>query len=204
MNKESYRTLAGEFRHEIEKVKGSRFLAAVAPTRNEDEAQELVSRQRKEFHDARHHCSAWRFGRTGQEFRYSDDGEPSGSAGKPILQAIDGRELCDVTVVVTRYFGGTKLGVGGLVRAYGGAAAEALDRAEIIVVTLKRRFRLKYSYECSGPIQGLLNEFEFDPTRAEYGAEVELELEIPLKLCDAFLREFTERTAGRGECRELT
>jgi uncharacterized YigZ family protein len=199
---ETYRTLESQFRHETDKVKGSRFLATVAPASNTEEAQELVERVRREFHDARHHCSAWRFGLTGQAFRYSDDGEPSGSAGKPLLQAIDGRELVDVAVVVTRWFGGTKLGVGGLVRAYGGAAAEALDLAETVVVTLKRHFKFEYAYECSGPIQGLLSEFDFEPKKAEYGAEVVLWLDIPLPQCDAFLREFTERTAGRGIVKE--
>jgi uncharacterized YigZ family protein len=195
---ESYLTLADEFSHQIEKVKGSRFLATVAPASSDEQAQELLAKVRREFHDARHHCSAWRLGRDGKRFRYSDDGEPSGSGGKPILQAIDGRELVDVAVVVTRWFGGTKLGVGGLVRAYGGAAAEALDLAGPVEVILKRRFEFEYSYECSGPIQGLVNEFGFDPEGMEYGAEVRLTLEIPLSKCDAFLREFTERTAGKG------
>lgn len=200
---ESYKTLAGEFRHEIDKIKGSRFLAVVAPASHAESCLELLQSVKREFHDARHHCSAWRLGRTGQEFRYSDDGEPSGSAGKPILQAIDGRELVDVVAVVVRWFGGTKLGVGGLVRAYGGAAAQAFDLAETVVVTLKRRFQLEFSYECSGPIQGLLGEFGFEPSSSDYGANVSVTLEIPLAQCEAFLHQFTERTAGRGVVQEL-
>lgn len=198
---ESFRTLAAESRHEIDKVKGSRFLATVAPVPGVEEARELLARVRRELHDARHHGSAWRL--RGGEFRYSDDGEPSGSTGKPILAAIDGRELQNVAVVVTRWFGGTKLGVGGLMRAYGGAAAAALERAAIVTVTLERRFRLTHPYECSGPVQGLLAEQGLAPSSADYGAEVQLELSIPLRACEPFLSEFIERTAGRGQVQEL-
>lgn len=198
---ESFRTLGGELRHEIDKVKGSRFLATVAPVQSGEAARELLGRVRKTHHDARHHGSAWRL--RGGEFRYSDDGEPSGSTGKPILAAINGRDLVDVAVVVTRWFGGTKLGVGGLMRAYGGAAAEALDRAEVITVTVERCFRLSYPYECSGAVQGLLAETGFQPRAADYGAEVVLEISMPLRACDAFLAQFIERTAARGVAREL-
>jgi uncharacterized YigZ family protein len=198
---ESFRTLASESRHETDKVKGSRFVATVAPAGSADQAQEFLTRVRRELHDARHHGSAWRI--RGGEFRYSDDGEPSGSTGKPILAAIDGRELVNVVVVVTRWFGGTKLGVGGLMRAYGGAASEALDRAELVTVTLERRFRLAYPYECSGPMQGLLAEQGLTPTAADYGAEVTLELSIPLRACEGFLSQFKDRTAGRGQVQEL-
>lgn len=200
---ESYRTLTGEHRLEIDKIKGSRFLGIAAPARDEEAAQALLAAARKQYHDARHHCSAWRFGLDGRRFRYSDDGEPSGSAGKPILAVIDGRELVDVAVVVVRWFGGTKLGVGGLVRAYGAAAAETLDAAPIETVTLKRRFRFIHEYELSGPVQGLLAEFAFAPQEAEYGADVRFVLEVPLRACDAVLAAFTERTAGRGRVEEL-
>lgn len=194
----SYRTLAAEHRHEIDKIKGSRFLATVGPASNEEEALELLGRVRRELHDARHHCSAWRFGLTGRDFRSSDDGEPSGSAGKPILAAIDGRELVDVVVVVTRWFGGTKLGVGGLVRAYGAAAAEALDRATIETVTLKRRFVFEHPYDCSGAVQGVLTERGVVPVDSDYGETVKLKLALPLADCDGVLGDLVERTAGRG------
>ncbi|MCL4166805.1 UNVERIFIED_CONTAM: hypothetical protein GTU68_015463, partial [Idotea baltica] len=185
-------------------VKGSRFLGLVSPIRNEDEAKDFLVRARKEFHDARHHCSAWRIGIDGKDFRSSDDGEPSGSAGKPILAMIEGRELSNVAVVVVRWFGGTKLGVGGLVRAYGQAAAEALDGAPQETVILRRTFVFRHTYEMSGPVQGLLNEYQFVPLRAEYGEAVQFELEIPLPLCDKFQADFVERTAGRGEIKETT
>jgi uncharacterized YigZ family protein len=195
---ETYRTPAGRSRHEIDKVKGSRFLATVAPVRTEDEAQALLAEIRRELHDARHHAWAWRLGRAGERFRYSDDGEPSGSAGRPILQQLEGREICDAIVVVTRWFGGTKLGVGGLMRAYGAAAGEALDRARIRTVTLTERLTLEYAYEHSGPMEGLLSEFGLVPAAATYEATVRLELDVPLSRVAPFLRAFQDRTAGRG------
>jgi uncharacterized YigZ family protein len=201
---ESFKTVTGEFQVEIDKVKGSRFLGLVAPVSNEDEAKAFLLRARKEHHDARHHCSAWRLGIDGKGFRSSDDGEPSGSAGKPILAMIDGRELSNVAVVVVRWFGGTKLGVGGLVRAYGAAAAEALDGAPQETVVLRRSFTFRHPYELSGPIQGLMNEYQFAPLRAEYGEAVQFDLEIPLPLCERFQADFIERTAGRGEIEEMS
>lgn len=202
MSDESYRTLVGRSRHEIDKIKGSRFLATIAPIRAEEDAQALVAEIRREFHDARHHAWAWRLGAAGQRFRYSDDGEPSGSAGHPILQQLEGRELCDVVAVVTRWFGGTKLGVGGLMRAYGGAAAEALELAKVKSVVLTRRLVLEYGYEHSGPIEGLLSEFGLSPVSARYEAEVRLEIDVPRARVEACLRAFRDRTSGRGRVLE--
>jgi uncharacterized YigZ family protein len=142
-----YRTIAEGLRHEPPKTKGSRHIATIAPVATTAAAEAVVARVRDEMPDATHHAFAWRLragdGPSGLSFRSSDDGEPSGSAGRPILAQIDGRELTDVVVVVTRYFGGTKLGVGGLVRAYGGAAAEALDLAEIVEVVPEVTLRVQ-------------------------------------------------------------
>lgn len=195
---EEYSTIAAEVEHEIDKVKGSRFLALAAPVKTPEEALAVVERARKRFHDARHWGFAWRLGPSGAELRYSDDGEPSGSTGKPIFQELEGRELCDVVVVVTRWFGGTKLGVGGLVRAYGGAAGAALDLAERRTVVLTERLRLTYAYDCAGPIEGLLAELDLRPAEATYTDEVQLELDVPLGKIERLLEEFRDRTAGRG------
>ncbi len=198
---EEYLSIAAEVEHEIDKVKGSRFLAIAAPVSSPEEALAVVERARKRFHDARHWGFAWRLGPQGSELRYSDDGEPSGSTGKPIFQEIEGRGLCDVVVVVTRWFGGTKLGVGGLVRAYGGAAAAALDLAQVRTVVLTERLTLSYAYDCAGPIEGLLAELELRPAAAEYTDEVRLALDVPLGKVERLLEEFRDRTAGRGRVR---
>ena len=145
-------TIAGEHRHEIDPIKGSRFLTSVAPAARVEEAEAFIERIRAEFAAASHNCWAYRCGREGEVFRSSDDGEPSGSAGRPILQQVEGHGLTNVAVVVTRWFGGTKLGVGGLMRAYGGAAGQTLDRTPQRTVIVKRRITVEHPYECSGAV----------------------------------------------------
>ncbi|HET7690911.1 MAG TPA: YigZ family protein [Nocardioidaceae bacterium] len=125
-----YRTVAGSATAEIE-VKRSRFIAAVARAETETEARALVERARKEHWDARHHCSAFVLGPRSEITRSSDDGEPAGTAGAPMLEVVKGAGLSDVSVVVTRYFGGVLLGAGGLVRAYGDAVRAGLELAGV-------------------------------------------------------------------------
>ncbi|MCB9915953.1 MAG: YigZ family protein [Planctomycetes bacterium] len=201
---ERYWTLAAELEHEIDKVKGSRFLATVAPVRSPEEAQALLERVRKRYHDARHHGVAWRLGPGGARERFSDDGEPAGSTGRPILAELAGRELSDAIVVVTRWFGGTKLGVGGLVRAYGGAAAAALDLAPRREVVLCERVTLAHPYECAGAVEGLLAEYALRPVAADYGAAVALTLEVPLTAVEPLLEAYRDRTAGRGRAARVS
>jgi uncharacterized YigZ family protein len=198
---ERIRTLAAEFRHEIEPIKGSRFLATVAPVAGPEEAAAFVSRVRAELAKATHNCWAWRVGPRGEEFRSSDDGEPAGSAGRPILAQIEGHGLTDTAVVVTRWYGGTKLGVGGLMRAYGGAAGQALDRARVVELVLKQRVELTHPYDCSGAVQGLLAARRLEPVEADYGGAVRLVLELPAGELQAFARELADRTAGRARLR---
>lgn len=195
----SIRTVAGPLRHEPPKIKGSRFIASVAPTVSAEEATAFVEARRDEFHDATHGCFAWRVGPDPSHFRTGDDGEPSGTAGRPILREIDGRNLTDVVVVVTRYFGGTKLGTGGLARAYGGAAAAALDRVGIVEVPIVREVRLRFAYALTGVVQSVLSAFALIPGRTEYGAEVEMSIAVPVAEADRVCRELREATAGRLE-----
>ncbi|MBK9383313.1 MAG: YigZ family protein [Planctomycetes bacterium] len=198
-----YQTIAASTRFEIEKVKASRFLADALPLGDEREVESALKRVRKEFHDARHHCWAYRLGPGGLRFRSSDDGEPGGSAGKPILQQIEARALSDVLVVVTRWFGGTKLGVGGLVRAYGAAAAAVLDRSPRRAVVLTQRIEIAFPYERTAVVQGLLSAGELAPAAAHYDVEVRLEVEMPLDQLDAFEHELCERSASRARFRRL-
>lgn len=193
-----YRTLTRAFRGEIEVIKGSRFLALASPVADEDDAARHLSATRAEFPDASHHCQAWRLRGPGDRFRASDDGEPSGSAGRPVLQQIDGHGVVDVSVIVVRWFGGTKLGVGGLMRAYGGAAGHALDEAPIATVLVKRRVEVHHPYACSGPVQGLLAAWDLEPREAAYGEDVALVFDIPLRDVDRFASEITDCTAGQA------
>ncbi|AEG44287.1 YigZ family protein [Isoptericola variabilis] len=131
MNPDLPSTIAAPVDHELV-VRRSRFLAHLAPVRDVEEADAVVARLRKEMWDARHHCVAMVLGTHADRQRSSDDGEPSGTAGVPMLEVLRHRRVTDVVAVVTRYFGGVLLGAGGLVRAYSGAVAEALDRAQLV------------------------------------------------------------------------
>ncbi|MCA9716033.1 MAG: YigZ family protein [Myxococcales bacterium] len=189
-------TVAARSRHEIDKIKGSRFFATVAPAATVDDALALVASLRAEFPDATHHCWAWR-GRGRDHYRYSDDGEPSGSAGRPILGAVDGRELADVAVVVTRYYGGTKLGTGGLARAYRLCAVETLARVELVRARTTTEVVLRFDYERSGAVQGVLAAHRLEPIASEYGARVELRVAVPDEELTRFAAALRERTAGQ-------
>ncbi len=149
----SFRTLAATGEAEI-RVQGSRFLALASPLETEDAARSLVAERARRMWDATHHCSAWVL-RDGIR-RANDAGEPGGSAGPPILAAIEGAGLVDCCVVVTRYYGGVPLGIGGLVRAYGDAAAQALSLAPRRTGTLAVRFRICYPYLLTGPVMRAL------------------------------------------------
>ncbi|WP_051298474.1 IMPACT family protein [Arthrobacter castelli] len=140
-----YTTISGEYRHEIE-IKRSRFITVLSRSETEEQARDLVAGLRREFHDARHHCSAFVLGPERSMQRSNDDGEPSGTAGAPMLEALLRREtapgvtdLSDITAVVVRYFGGVLLGAGGLVRAYSDSVSQAVDSAPAV---RRRRMRL--------------------------------------------------------------
>jgi len=193
---QTYRTLARADRAEIKKIKGSRFIASGFPFAGEEHLAAEIRRLRDEFRDANHHCYAWR---EGERFRYSDDGEPSGSAGKPILQQIDGGSIDHVAVVVTRIFGGTKLGVGGLMRAYGGAARELIDRAEIVEVVPYRVVTVTIPYALSGGVASVANTFGVEATDSAFGEHVRQTFQVALDRVDAFADAVTDQTAGRAE-----
>ncbi len=194
---ESFQTPSAPFQYEPDKVKGSRFIADVAPVRSGEEAEEFVRSIRELYPDACHHCFAWRTGVEGKTNRSSDDGEPSGSAGRPILAQLEGHDLTHLVVVVTRYFGGTKLGVGGLMRAYGGAAGQALDRVEVTTKIITEHVRFAYPYDCSGPVEGVLHGHDLSLQDSDYGAEVSGGVHVPKHLVPDFKQELVERTAGR-------
>ena len=198
---DEFQTIAEEFRHEIPPVKNSRFLAAIAPAQTVEEAEDFLARIRAEAPGANHHCWAYRIGRPCETFRSSDDGEPGGSAGRPILQQIEGHELTDTIVVVTRFFGGTKLGVGGLMRAYGGCAGKALDLAPRRVVVVTERLHLTAPYECEGAIQGFFAARKLKPVTSEYGASIEWTLDVPRRMREELEGELRDRTAGRIQIR---
>lgn len=193
------RTIAAPVRHEVEKIKGSRFIAHLGPVADQDAAEVFVAAVSAEFRDATHNCFAWRLQDGDAGFRYSDDGEPVGSAGRPMLDQLAGRGLERVAAVVTRYYGGTKLGKGGLARAYGGAVAAALEQAELVCQPLTQTIRLGYEYGLTAAVEAVLRAFQLTPSRAEYGAQVTQEVAVRVEEAEAFRGQLWEATAGRVE-----
>lgn len=194
---DSYRTLGQAARAEI-KVKGSRFIGEAMGVEDAEAAEIAIAAIRKREHAATHHCVAYRLGPAGEAVRYHDDGEPSGTAGLPLLRQIEARDLTDTLVVVTRYYGGTKLGTGGLARAYAAAAAEALDAARVEEVTLRHCLRLRFGYEDISPAMHTLGLFDAEILATHYSEETELVVGVRRSQTDAFIEAFVNALGGRG------
>lgn len=179
--------------------KKSRFIARIFPVETEDEALELLAGVRKKHYDARHNCFAYVLGEKNETERCSDDGEPSGTAGRPILDVITGHGLHNVLVVVTRYFGGTLLGTGGLVRAYSAAVKQGLENCTVVEKRKGFSVRVKTDYSGLGKIQHIAAEMGLRETGSEYGGDVELIYTVPEEDVAAFEQEITEKTGGKAE-----
>ncbi|GAA2620580.1 YigZ family protein [Streptomyces axinellae] len=190
-----YLTVAAEGVHETE-ISRSRFLCALAPAATEAEAQEFIARIRKQHPAANHNCSAYVIGVDAGIQKASDDGEPGGTAGVPMLQMLLRRDVRYAVAVVTRYFGGVKLGAGGLIRAYGGAVGEALDALGTVT---RRRFRLvsiTVGHERAGRLENDLRATGREVREVRYGAEVTIELGLPEADIDAFGTWLADATSG--------
>ena len=170
------------------KDNGSRFIAFAYPVETEEDVKELVSALKKEYHDARHHCFAYRLGYKGDVWRASDDGEPSGSAGRPILGQIDSLGLSDVLVVVVRYFGGIKLGIPGLIRAYKTSTADALSSAQVVEKIAGKRFRIHFDYLAMNAVMKVLKDMDLAQSKQDFGERCSLEVRVRLSAVDDFLQ----------------
>lgn len=191
-----YRTIYTGGTGEITEKK-SRFIATVVPVRSEEEAQQVIEEIRKKYWDARHHCFAYILGVRGELQRFSDDGEPGGTAGKPILEVLKGEELCDTLIVVTRYFGGTLLGTGGLLRAYSAAAKEGVASSVIITRIQGIKLHITTEYTGLGKIQYILGQRGLTVLDSVYTDKVELEVLVALEDADGVKAELTEGTNGQ-------
>ncbi|MEM1042071.1 MAG: YigZ family protein [Bacteroidota bacterium] len=200
---DTYRTVARSARAEPPKTKGSRFIGDAFPAATEAEAEAHLAAVRKREHAATHWCWAWRIGTGGDAFRYSDDGEPSGSAGAPILRQIDARDLTNTVVVVTRYYGGTKLGTGGLVRAYGEAASEALGAARIVEHVVRVPVRLRFAYDDTAPAMHTVSRFDAEITEQHYSDETELVVHVRRSEAEALQAAFVDALGGRGTAERI-
>lgn len=176
----SFRTIAASAEGNY-KESGSKFLAFAFPVATEDEIRQQLELIKKEYFDARHHCYAWVLGADKSRYRSFDDEEPNHSAGDPILGQIRSRNLTDVLVIVVRYFGGVKLGVGGLIQAYKTATDNALSNAVIIEKEVMRSLVLLYPYHETTEVQRVIKDFELKITKHEFLETCSLQAEVSLK-----------------------
>ena len=186
---------------ELEEKK-SRFIANIAPVTTEEDAVAYINAMKKKYWDARHNCFAYVIGERGQLQRCSDDGEPNGTAGKPMLDVLLGNELRNVAVVVTRYFGGTLLGTGGLVRAYTQATKEALEACTTKLMQQLLPVLIRTNYTDMGKIQYILNTRQVAIINTEFAEDVVFTVHIPVGDAKAILKEITDATNARAQIEE--
>lgn len=182
--------------------KKSRFIAEIRPADTEEEALAFIEEMRKTYWDARHHCFAYRIGRQCQIVRASDDGEPAQTAGKPMLDVLAGQELHNVCAVVTRYFGGTLLGTGGLVRAYSQAVQEALKDCVILEKRPGVRLEVDTDYNGVGKIQYITAQMGITELESLYTDRAAFTYMVPMEELDNLKSKLTEATAGRAVLRQ--
>lgn len=183
--------------------KKSRFIATARRCESEEEAAAFIEEMKKKYWDARHNCSAYVIGNRGELTRCSDDGEPSGTAGRPMLEVLLGEEIRNIAVVVTRYFGGVLLGTGGLVRAYTQAVKEALKSCRIGTMCFGYELEICTDYNGIGKVLYLLENSGKKPLSAEYAERVTLLLNVPEKEAETLKKELVEATCGRVEINKI-
>ena len=193
---EKYKTVYEGGEGEIVEKK-SRFIATVRPVKTEEEALAFIEEMKKKYWDARHNCYVYSVGKNREYTRCSDDGEPSGTAGRPMLDVILGDDIYNVAAVVTRYFGGILLGTGGLVRAYSAAVQEGLKESLIIEKFLCRRVRMSMDYTMLGKMQYLAAKLNLMILDTLYTEGVEMQLLVPDTQYAAFIKEVTEASNGK-------
>ena len=201
-NVASWRVLLEGGTGEYEEKK-SRFIATVRRCESEEEASAFIDEMKKKYWDARHNCSAFVLGSRGELTRCSDDGEPGGTAGRPMLEVLLGEEIRNVAVVVTRYFGGVLLGTGGLVRAYTRAVKEGLKNCTFGRMRYGWDIRITTDYNGIGKIQYLLGNAVIEPVTAEYAEQVTLRVTAAAEDARRLEKEITEATAGRAGFEKL-
>jgi len=195
---ENYRTIRENGVHEIE-IKKSRFICHLRRVKSEEEAQSFIEEIKKEHWKATHNCSAYTIGMNDEIQRAHDDGEPSGTAGVPILEIFLKRELKNVAAVVTRYFGGTKLGAGGLIRAYGGAVNDAVNYIGVVERQLQQLIDVTVTYSQSGKVENALREANYMIQEIVYTENITYQCVIPLENKEKFIEDVTNWTSAQAE-----
>ena len=174
---DTFRTIKGPAEG-LYKEKGSKFLAFAFPVRSVEEVKSHLDKLRKDYFDARHHCYAYILGATKEAWRANDDGEPSGTGGRPIYGQLLSADLTDTLIVVVRYFGGILLGASGLANAYKVAARDAIEHAEIIERTIDIRYRLQFEYALMNDVMRIIKEFGLVPRNQNFNLDCRLDVEV--------------------------
>ena len=190
MNDDTY-TLLSSPGEGLYKEKGSKFIASAFTVMSEEEAKSAIGDIKKQYYDARHHCYAYMLGPDMKQFRSSDDGEPSGTAGKPILNQILSKDVTNVCVVVTRYFGGIKLGTSGLINAYKTAAREALDNATIVEKTINEFYSLEFAYPLMNEVMRIMKEENLEQLNPRFELDCYLEFSTRKKNAEKIATKFS-------------
>ncbi|WP_456273222.1 YigZ family protein [Bacillus sp. AK031] len=198
---QKYLTVKELGEHEIN-IERSRFIAHIKRAESEEEAQEFIVQIKKEHWNANHNCSAYMIGEHNLIQKANDDGEPNGTAGVPMLEVLKKRDLKDTVVVVTRYFGGIKLGAGGLIRAYGKAVSEGLNAVGIVERTLMRIMKTKIDYTWLGKVENEVRSSKYPLKEIHYLDAVEVETYVEEDKKEEFVDWMTELTNGQGEITE--
>lgn len=179
------------------RIKASKFIGYAVPAGTPDRFKEILQLRTKEYHDATHNCWAYRIvGNERVNHASSDAGEPSGTAGKPILSVIEGRDLVNVGVIVTRYFGGTKLGTGGLARAYADCANLTLDAANVVTKVITDKISFHFLYDYMNVVMRTIDRYEGTIVSSQYGEDADLVISIPRSQIDSFKTELTNACHG--------
>lgn len=180
-NKDTYKTIRTES-NGLYKDKGSKFISFVFPVADEEGISEILGRLKKDYRDAHHHCYAWVLGHKKERYKINDDGEPSGTAGKPIYGQILSHDLCNILIVVIRYFGGTKLGIRGLINAYKGAAIDALQNNAIITKTIRNHYRIHFEYTAMNDVMQIMKEHDLPQYNHDFDLKCKLDFSVRQKM----------------------
>lgn len=178
IEKDTYKTLTKPSEETLYKEKGSKFFGYAYPVTSEDQVKKHIEDLKKQHHSARHWCYAWQLGKTYEHYRANDDGEPSNSAGMPIYGQLQSFDVTNVLVVVVRYFGGTKLGVGGLIQAYKTSAQMALEASKIVERTIDETFILKFEYPEMNTVMRIINDEDISVVNRKMELNCEFEISI--------------------------
>ncbi len=192
-----YNTIRKPSTFEIPKIKGSRFIALVYPVKSREDAKVKLDQVRRNYSDASHHCFAFRIQADPVIHQSSDDGEPTATAGIPILKQMESRDLQNALVVVVRYFGGTKLGKGGLIRAYGSAARKLISEIDLVSKEVKSRLQIVFPYSSTSIVRRVLSKSNADILNEVYGENTILDLALPRAKEGEFVHELDNALSGK-------